>query len=205
MSVLQDPAILWYVNRAAGLVLLVLLTVTTALGVSAVDRRTRPRIGPTGVRRTPAVGRFPGFVVPELHRRVSLVAVALTVLHVVPAVLDDYVPIGWVDVVLPFASDYKSLWLGLGTLTFDVLGVVVVTALLRAHLGPASWKTIHKAAYAAWPLALAHTVGMGTDMSGFGAVLVLACVLAVIAAFVVRLRSMRASDRAARRPFVAPR
>ncbi len=205
MSVLQDPAILWYVNRAAGLVLLVLLTLTTALGVSAVDRRTRPRVGPTGVRRTAAIGRFPGFVVPELHRRVSLVAVVLAVLHIVPAVLDDYVPIGWLDVVIPFASDYKSLWLGLGTLTFDVLGLVIVTALVRAHVGPASWKTIHKTAYAAWPLALAHTVGMGSDMNGYGALLVLACVGAVIAAFVMRLRSMRASDRAARRPLVSPR
>ena len=43
MSVLPDPALLWYVNRAAGLVLLVLLTVATALGIAAVDRRTRPR------------------------------------------------------------------------------------------------------------------------------------------------------------------
>ena len=48
MSVLQDPALLWYVNRAAGLVLLVLLTVATVLGISAVDRRTRPRLGPPG-------------------------------------------------------------------------------------------------------------------------------------------------------------
>lgn len=200
MSILQDPALLWYVNRAAGLVLLVLLTLATTLGVSAVDRRTRPRSGPPGVRRSRPVGRIPGFVLPELHRRVALVAAAMTVLHIVPAVLDDYVPIDWLDVVVPFASDYRPLWLGLGTLTFDVLSLVVVTALLRARLGPASWKVVHKAVYVAWPLAILHVVGTGSDVDAAGGILVLACVAAVVAALTVRLRGMVASDRAAPRP-----
>ena len=200
MSVLSDPALLWYVNRAAGLVLLVLLTLATALGVGAVDRRTRPRAGTPGVRRTRPIGRIPGFVLPELHRRVALVAVALTVLHIVPAVLDDYVPISWLDVVVPFASDYRPLWLGLGTVTFDVLGVVVVTALLRARIGPASWKVVHKAVYVAWPMAVLHSVKTGTDVRGAWGWLVLGCVLAVLVACCLRLRAMVASDRAARRP-----
>jgi len=200
MSVLQDPALLWYVNRAAGLVLLVLLTVATVLGVSAVDRRTRPRLGPPGVRRSRPRGRIPGFVLPELHRRVALVAVAMTFLHIVPAVLDSYVPIGWLDVVVPFASDYRPLWVGLGTVTFDVFAVVVVTALLRVRIGPASWKVIHKSVYVLWPLAILHSTGTGTDVGDVWAWLVLACVAAVIGACVVRLRSMVASDRAARRP-----
>ena len=146
------------------------------------------------------MGRIPGFVLPELHRRVALVAVALTFLHIVPAVLDDYVPIGWLDVVVPFASDYQPLWLGLGTLTFDVLAVVVVTALLRARIGPASWKVVHKSVYVAWPIAVLHSTETGTDVDGAWAWLVLACVLAVIAACVVRLRAMLATDRAAGRP-----
>jgi methionine sulfoxide reductase heme-binding subunit len=200
VSVLQDPALLWYVNRAAGLVLLVLLTVATVLGVAAVDRRTRPRLGPSGVRRSRPRRRIPGFVLPELHRRVALVAVAMTVLHIVPAVLDDYVPITWLDVVVPFTSDYRPFWVGLGTITFDILAVVVVTALLRARIGPASWKVIHKSVYVLWPIAVLHAVGTGTDLDDVWAWLVLACVAAVVAAFLVRLRSMLASDRAARRP-----
>ncbi len=200
MTLLQDPALLWYVNRAAGLVLLVLLTTATVLGVGAVDRRTRSRVGPAGVRRTRPVGRFPGFVLPELHRRVALVAVALTFLHIIPAVLDDYVPIDWLDVVVPFASDYRPLWLGLGTLTFDVLAVVVVTALVRTRIGPVSWKVIHKSVYVTWPLAVLHSVNTGTDTGGVWGWLVLGCVLAVVAACFARLRSMAASDRAARRP-----
>ena len=91
----------------------------------------------------------------------------------------------------------------MGTLTFDVLAVVVVTALLRARIGPASWKVVHKAVYVAWPLAVLHTVGNGTDIDGPWGWLVLGCVAAVVVAFAVRLRSMRASDRAARR--LAPR
>ncbi len=196
MSVFADPAILWYVNRAAGLVLLVLLTAATVMGVQAIDRRTRARSGPPGVRRTRPIGRFPGFVVPELHRRISLVAVALAAVHIVPAIVDDYVPLRWLDVVLPFAAGYQTLWLGLGTVAFDILGVVVLTALFRLRLGRASWKVVHKTVYVAWPLAVAHSVGIGTDNDGFAALVTLACVLVVIVTLFVRLRSLWLADHA---------
>ncbi len=203
MKVLADPSILWYVNRAAGVVLLVLLTAATVMGVQAIDRRTRPRVGSPGVRRTRPIGRFPGFVLPELHRRVSLIAVALAAVHIVPAILDDYVPLGWLDVVIPFASAYQALWLGLGTLAFDILGVVVITALFRLRLGPASWKVVHKAVYVAWPLAVAHSVGIGTDSDGFAAVITLMCILVVIATLAARLRGLWVADHA--RPARVPR
>ncbi len=198
MSLLEDPSLLWYVNRAAGLVLLILLTLATTLGVSAVDRRTRPRAGPATARRSGPRGRLPGFVLPELHRRIALVAAALSVVHVVPAVLDDYVPIDWIDVVIPFASEYRPAWLGMAALSFDVLGVVIVTALLRIHLGPASWKAVHKAVYVAWPMAMIHAVGTGSDLDNAGALIVGLCGLTVIAALAARLRSMHASDQAER-------
>jgi DMSO/TMAO reductase YedYZ heme-binding membrane subunit len=73
------------------------------------------------------------------------------------------VPIRWIDAVLPFGSSYHPLWLGLGAIAFDVLIALVVTSLLRVRLGHRVWRAVHWAAYACWPLALLHGLGIGSD------------------------------------------
>ena len=44
-----------------------------------------------------------------------------TAIHVLTTVADGFTPIGLQDAVIPFASPYRRLWLGLGTLAFDLL------------------------------------------------------------------------------------
>jgi len=71
---------------------------------------------------------------------------------------------------------------------------------VRARLRPGTWRAIHWLAYGTWPIALAHTFGMGTD-AGEGWVILLgvACAVAVAVALVWRVRtaSRQASMRAA--------
>jgi sulfoxide reductase heme-binding subunit YedZ len=138
---------LWYLSRGSGLVLLVLFSLVFVLGV--VTRG--------GSRR----GRLP---VAEMHRTLSLFAVALLVLHVVTAISDPYVSIGWLASVVPFVSHYEAVSLGLGTLAVDLAGAVVVTSVLRHRLGFRAWRAIHWLAYVAWPLAFAHSLRAGHDV-----------------------------------------
>ena len=79
---------LWFVSRASGLVLLVLFSVVVVLGVAT-------RLGS-------APRRWPRFVFAELHRTLALFLVAFLALHVVTAILDPFVSIGWAATVLPF-------------------------------------------------------------------------------------------------------
>ena len=141
---------LWLVSRGSGLVLLVLFTAVVVLGVST-------RLGS-------APRALPRFAVAELHRTLALFAVALLVLHVVTAILDPYVRIGWWATVLPFASHYRALALGLGTLAVDFGAAVVLTSLARRRLGFRLWRAVHWLAYLSWPLAFAHTLTAGGDM-----------------------------------------
>ena len=135
----------------------------------------------------PRPARLPRFVVLGLHRNVALLAVAFLVVHIVTVVLDPYVTINLVDAVVPFGSAYRPLWLGLGALAFDLLLAVVVTSLLRARIGRRTWRAVHWAAYALWPLALVHALGTGTDaMRPWFLVTAAACVLAVFAALAWR-------------------
>ena len=145
----SEATSLWYLTRGTGTVALVLLTAVLVLGVLA--------------RAGGALPACPRFVTPALHRNLSLLAVALIAVHVTCAVVDPYAPIRLVDAVVPFVSAYRPIWLGLGALTFDILIAVIVTSLLRVRLGHRAWRAVHWAAYASWPLAVAHGLGSGSD------------------------------------------
>src|SRR5579859_2285686 len=135
---------LWLVSRASGLILLVVFSAVMVLGVST--------------RTGAATRRWPRFAVAEVHRTLSLFAVALLILHVATAILDPYVSIGWAATVLPFLSRYETLAIGAGTLAVDLAGAVLITSLLRRRLGLRTWRAIHYLAYIAWPVAFVHAI-----------------------------------------------
>jgi methionine sulfoxide reductase heme-binding subunit len=141
---------LWFVSRGSGLVLLILFSVVMVLGV-ATRMGSAPR-------------RWPRFAVSELHRTLALFAVAFLVLHVVTAILDPYVSIGWATTVLPFLSGYRTLAIGLGTLAVDIGGAVLLTSLARGRLGHRAWRAVHWLAYLAWPVAFVHSLTAGNDL-----------------------------------------
>ncbi|MEU8867523.1 ferric reductase-like transmembrane domain-containing protein [Streptomyces umbrinus] len=171
---MTDDSILWYANRATGAVCLVLFTVVVLLGV-AVRLRTR----------LPGLPRF-GTV--SLHRTLSLSATAFLAIHIATAVIDGYVDISTLDVLIPFASDYQPLWLGLGTVALDLMLAVLVTSLFRERLGHRTWRAVHWLAYASWPVALIHGIGIGTDTgTDWMLWLTVTCVAAVLAAFTIRV------------------
>lgn len=135
---------MWLVSRGSGVILLMLFSAVMVLGVAT-------RTGAT-------TRRWPRFAVAELHRTLSLFAVALLGLHVATAVLDPYVSIGWVATILPFTSHYETLAVGAGTLAVDLAGAVLVTSLLRKRLGLRTWRAVHYLAYLAWPVAFVHAI-----------------------------------------------
>jgi predicted ferric reductase len=163
MSVdLQGPG-LWYVTRATGLVSLVLLTLSVVLGLLVAGRLTSER--------------WPRFLTLGLHRNVSLLVLVFLTLHIGATVLDSYTSISLAAAFVPFASDYKPIWLSLGAVALDLLIALVVTSLVRGRLGYRTWRRLHWLAYACWPVAVAHGLGIGTDRSATWVIaLTLACV-----------------------------
>jgi methionine sulfoxide reductase heme-binding subunit len=165
---------LWYLTRATGIVALVLLTATIVLGVVGATRAASPR--------------WPRVVTAGLHKNLALTATALVVVHVITTVLDPFVSISVVAAFVPFASDYRPIWLSLGAIAFDLLLAVLVTSLVRDRLNVRTWRAVHLLVYACWPIALWHGLGTGTDTK-LGLVLAInvGCVLAVAAAIWWRL------------------
>ena len=147
---MANPQWLWFISRGSGLVLLVLFTAVMVLG-AATRLGWAPR-------------RWPRFVAAELHRALSLFAVALLGLHVVTAIADPYVSIGWTATVLPFLSPYRTVAIGLGTLAVDLSAAVLLTSVLRHRLGFRCWRAVHWLAYLAWPAAFGHALRSGGDL-----------------------------------------
>ena len=141
---------LWFVSRASGLAVLASFSAVMVLGVAQ--------------RMGSAPRRWPRFAVAELHRTLALFSVAFLALHIVTAILDPYVTIGWAATVLPFAAGYRTLAVGLGTLAVDLGGAVLVTSLIRMRLGWRVWRAVHWLAYAAWPVAFVHALTAGNDL-----------------------------------------
>jgi methionine sulfoxide reductase heme-binding subunit len=161
-------------SAVAGVIALVLLTVSVVLGVAVSQRR-----------QLPASTRYGSRV---LHERVSLFALALVVLHVLGAVAGAQLLV----VFVPFVAGF---WLGLGAISFDLLVALVVTSLLRRRIGRRAWRAVHWASYACWPTAELHSFGFGVR-SGRLFDLAVACALAVLAAAIWRLTG----DKIKRRP-----
>src|ERR1039458_9404354 len=141
---------LWFVSRASGLVTLVLFSVVLVLGVA----------GRTGA----APRHWPRFVFVELHRTLALFLIAFLALHVLTAILDPFVSIGWAATAAPFKSGYRTLAIGLGTLAVDLGGAVLLTSVARRRLGFRAWRAVHWLAYLAWPAAFAHSLTAGHDL-----------------------------------------
>jgi sulfoxide reductase heme-binding subunit YedZ len=159
----------WYLIRSTGVVALVLLTIVMALGILTFNR-----------------GRLAGqprFVTAAVHRSTSLLAVVFLAIHIATSLLDPYAAVSLLAVIVPGARAASAVWISLGALSLDLVLAVIVTSLLRVRLGYGAWRATHWLAYLSWPLAFAHSLGMGSDAGSLWfRVLAFACLATVIVA-----------------------
>ena len=180
---------LWYITRATGLVALVLFTIVVCLGTFVSNR-----VGGTSVGR---------FELNELHRSVSMVAMAFLVLHIVTTIIDSYVPTGWLSAVVPMTSAYKRLDVAIGAVAFDLILAVWASSLMKARMANSSWRIVHWFSWLAFVAAIVHSFLIGTDArSGDGLAIVATCAIAVFVTALWRVvkRPPRALGRTALSP-----
>jgi methionine sulfoxide reductase heme-binding subunit len=162
----------WYVSRSTGIVAWGLLVASMAWGflyaTRVLGRRGRP------------------WWMLGVHRFLGALAIVFVVVHVLAIVADNYTSFGLVDVLVPLASSWKPIPVGLGIVGMYVLLTVEVTSLLQRHLPRAVWRQIHLASYGLFGFATLHSLTAGTDVGavivgglaiGLGAVVALFAVL----------------------------
>jgi sulfoxide reductase heme-binding subunit YedZ len=187
----MSSQLLWYTTRGAGAVSLVLLSAVVILGLLA-----RLRFESRG---------WPRFLSAAVHGDLALMTLVFLVLHIVTAVVDPFTHLGLAALV-PFGSYYRTLWLGLGAIAFELLIAIVATSLVRRHIGARIWRAIHWLAYASWPVAVLHGIGTGTDNTALWMVVIdIVCVGAVGGALLWRMIAAPADPLADERRVAAER
>jgi hypothetical protein len=165
----------WLLDGSSGAVTLALMSATVVLGVV---RGGMPAADPR--------------LVEGLHVNIATVTIGFAAVHVLSTILSEHIALGPVDALVPFASSYRTPWLGLGVISGYVYVAVFLASWPVRRLPPAAWRWLHRSLYLAWALALVHALGSGLDaFTGPFLLLDIVAVVVVLVA-VVQLRLRRA-------------
>jgi predicted ferric reductase len=162
----MNPQTWWYLARATGYVAWALLAVSVITGLLLSTRLTKRRPTPAWVL--------------DMHRFLAGTAVAFTGLHIAGLVADNYVDFGAADVLVPFASDWRTGAVALGVIAMYLLAAVEVSSLLMRRLPRRLWRGIHLSSYIAFWAATFHLITAGTDAGHPASKIATAIVIAVV-------------------------
>jgi predicted ferric reductase len=139
----------WYVSRSAGIVAFLMLWLSTVWGLAL----------PAKVLQ----GKMHGTFVFEFHKFLSLLSIAFLGIHIGILLFDRFLPFSLVQLALPFTSDYRPVWVGMGTIGFYLVLLVTATYYLRDWIGARTFRVIHLFSLVGFLAGVAHGLFAGTD------------------------------------------
>jgi sulfoxide reductase heme-binding subunit YedZ len=172
--------IFWLANRALGIVAIVLLAISVALGLTMSARLVRKPGLPATLKR--------------FHDACTLVTLGLILAHAGVLLGDGYLRPGLGGVALPFQVGYRPLWTGIGILGGWLATILGLSFYVRRWIGVRTWRWLHRWTLAVYVLAVGHAVGAGTDGRST-LMLVMLTVLTAPIVFAFTLRMLPAARR----------
>jgi predicted ferric reductase len=139
----------WYLARAAGIVLylLVWVAVVTGLGLT------------TGL-----LDRWPGRGVAfSLHAFATSLTYGFLAQHLLSLAADTTVRFTPHALLVPLASGWREPWTGFGVLAAALTIVIGVSFALKRVIGQRAWRALHWLTFPLYALALLHGIGAGSD------------------------------------------
>jgi predicted ferric reductase len=146
---LDSVQMMWYITRSAGLTAYLVLWLSVAWGLAVSSR-----ILDTLLNRS---------FTYEYHQFLSLLAIGFIVLHIIVLYFDRYLPYTISQVLVPFLSPYRPVWVGLGVVAFYLTLLVTVTFYLRSQIGLKAFRAIHVLSLVAYVGVAVHGLMSGTD------------------------------------------
>ncbi len=142
---------MWYITRSAGWVSYILVWFSTVWGLALPIKMFKKWLSPTFTF--------------EFHQFLSLLAIGFLALHVGVLLLDKYLPFSLAQILFPFFSTYRPLWVGLGIIAAYLTLLVTITFYMRSRIGMKTFKSIHLLSFVAYIGATLHGFFSGTDSS----------------------------------------
>jgi sulfoxide reductase heme-binding subunit YedZ len=148
---IDSVQLLWYITRAAGLTAYVLLWLSVVWGLAVSSK-----IFDSLLHR---------MFTYDYHQFISLLAIGFIILHIAVLMADRYLPYTLAQVLIPFLSPYRPLWVGIGVIAFYLTLLVTITFYIRSRIGSKAFRAIHVSSLLAYLGATVHGFYSGTDSS----------------------------------------
>ncbi len=148
-----DPSqhLFWLASRAFGVVAIVLVSLSVGVGLTLAARLVRRPGWPARLKR--------------LHESLALAGLIAIAAHGLLLLGDSYLRPGLAGIALPFALSNQPVWTGVGIVSGWLAAIVGLSFYVRRWIGVAVWRWLHRWTLAVYLLAIAHTLGSGTDAS----------------------------------------
>lgn len=139
----------WIASRSAGVVALLAITASVILGLLMAN----------GLPRRKGATR----VMVALHESTALAGLVALAVHGITLLGDPWMSATLWNISVPFTIGYRPLWTSLGIIGGWLAIALGLSFYARRRIGTKRWRSLHRATVLAWALALAHTLGSGTD------------------------------------------
>jgi predicted ferric reductase len=170
-----------------GLTAVAAITVNILLGVMMAFRYSPVRNWPHH--------RFNYF---RLHNWTGYIALAITLLHPLPLLLNISPKFRVLDIVYPVHSPQQPLENTIGAIALYALALIVITSYFRIQLGRRTWKAFHFTIYFAAAALFYHSLFTDPDLKGApidwldgGKVFVESCAAIILVASLLRARARK--------------
>jgi DMSO/TMAO reductase YedYZ heme-binding membrane subunit len=100
-----------------------------------------------------------------LHQDLAAIGLGLAGIHVILLGLDATQPFSFAEMLVPFASPYRPLWVGVGQVALYLVAIVTGSFYVRRRIGQRSWRLLHYVTFLAFAFTTAHGIMTGTDTS----------------------------------------
>jgi DMSO/TMAO reductase YedYZ heme-binding membrane subunit len=157
----------WGVIKAAGMTSYMLMFISVVLGAFSYGAAIPPKAKKWLLPIHQSTGWF-GFLFGLLHGAVLII--------------DGYRPFLPSEVLVPFASGFHPVTLGLGTLALYIMAAILISSDIIRRLGKKIWKSIHLLSYPMFLFLLIHGAMDGSDAEKPWAFLMYACSAFIFAA-----------------------
>jgi predicted ferric reductase len=139
----------WYIARASGVTLYLLLWASTMLGLG-LSTHLRSTLLTRGV-------------IFSLHAYVTTLSLVFLGLHMLALGMDQYTAFTLSDLLIPFHAGTREPWTGLGIIAGYLLAGIAISYPMRALTGHRFWRKVHWLTLPLMLIGFMHGAGAGTD------------------------------------------
>jgi len=144
-----DTQAYWFVTRASGILAYLLLWLACLWGILMSSKMVKGAVDAT--------------LLYGLHEFFPLLAVTFAALHAGVLLGDSYIGFHLTELLLPFTSQYETVWTGLGIVAFYLSSALIISFYVRRWIGQKTWRAFHYTTYLAVGLAIVHGLMIGSD------------------------------------------